>query len=377
MDQGTLHEYRLKRLYFYMGYLTRRGVTLLPVFGPGAIKIADVDVLAVQFLPGFRPHLLIGECKSGERAGTIDRFLWMRGLRQYLQADEVFVAKTRFSHGTNILAREWDILAIDDSRLEELEEVWVPDPTLWIGSHDHQHFYSKHRGQYDKVVKNDPALKKVFSFARSEFWYTPNPLRLKRTIRHIDDLAASLVGDWNTDDVAYTQRWLLMELIVLLSASTLWLCHQCFPLSRADRASYIRQVLTAGLLPREELEKIRRAAQQYISARVRDVTGQQSLFTAGDDGIAPPAYSEGLLDIVERLLAREKSAIRVPRLLDLVVYQVLLKGGGLPADMLSAALGDDLDMTLKLAKNGVFFLINYTGLTKEHVADLLAWELPT
>jgi len=251
----------------------------------------------------------------------------MRGVREYLGADEVFLTKKTFSNDTNRLARDWGILAIDHERIAELEKVWVPDTNLRIGSHDYEHFYNRHKQLYDAVIKNDPNLKEVFLFARSQFWYTDNTIRLKRTITHIDDLSLALVGDWAKGDVAYSQRWLLMELVILL--------------------------------------------------RVKDLTGQGALFSLEEKEVPPPPYSEGLIDIVERLLARETSAAGVPRLLDLVAYEVVLKSGKVTPHILSTLFQGDLDLTLKLGKNTLFFLFDHTNLAREHVADLLGWELPS
>ena len=377
IEEGTIYEYQLKRLYFYMGNFARRGVTVRPLFEPGGIKIADVDVLGFRFLAGFRPHLTIGECKSGENVGTIDRFLWMLGLSEYLHADEVFVAKRRFSHKTNELARSWGIIALDDERIAELERVWIPHGDLWLGSHDYRYFYERHKRLYDDIIKKDSKLKAAFVFARSEFWYTKNTIRLKRTITHIDNLAQDLVGDWSQDDTAYSQRWLVLELIILLSVSVLCLCHQCYSFSRRDRERYVAELLAAGLLPIEELRKLRQAALQYVHQKVKELTGQGTLFPPEASEVPPPDYTESLVDIVERLLARETQAHQVPRLLDLVVYEGVLKSGEVTSEILSPLFQGDLELTLKLAKNILFFLFDHTKLDKEQVADLFVWELPT
>lgn len=376
IEKGTIYEYRLKRLYFYMGHLTRRGVSVRPLFGPGDIKITDVDVLGIRFLAGFRPYLTIGECKSGKTVGTMDRFLWIRGLNEYLRADEVFVAKKTFSHKTNEFARSWGILALDDERIAELEKAWIPDSALWLGSHDYRYFYERHKQLYNDIIKKDDKLKATFWFARSEFWYTENTIRLKRTITHIDDLARDLVGDWSQDDIAYSQRWLISELIVLLSVSVLYLCHQCYSFSKLDRESYVAQLLAAGLLPIEELRKLRQAAQQYVYQKVKELTGQEALFPPEASDVPPPDYAAALIDIVERLFARETQALQVPRLLDLIVYEVALKSGEVTSEILSPLFQGDLELILKLAKNILFFLFDHTSLNKEQVADLLAWELP-
>jgi hypothetical protein len=375
LEEGTIYEYRLKRLYFYMGNFARRGVTVRPLFEPGSIKIADVDVLGLKFSAGFRPHLTIGECKSGENVGTIDRFLWILGLSEYLQADEVFIAKRRFTHKTNELARSWGILALDDERIAELEQVWISHSDLWLGSHDYRYFYERHRQLYDDIIKRDSRLKAAFVFARSEFWYTENTIRLKRTITHIDDLAKSLVGDWAQDDIAYSQRWLILELIILFSISVLCLCYQSYSFSKSDRERLVAELLAAGLLPIEELRKIRQAALRYVHQKVKELTGQGMLFPPEANDVPPPEYTESLIDIVERLLARETHASEIPRLLDLVVFEGVLKSGPVAPEIFSSLFHGDLEFTLKLAKNLLFFLFDHTNLEKEQVADLLAWEL--
>jgi hypothetical protein len=375
IEEGITYEYRLMRLYFYMGYFTRRGVTVRPLFGPGNIKITDVDVLGLRFLIGFRPYLTIGECKSGDNVGTIDRFLWIRGLNQHLHADETFVAKKKFSRQTNEFARRWGILALDAERVAELEDAWVPQSELWLGSHDYHHFYERHKQVYNDIIKKDARLKSAFLFARSEFWYTENTIRLKRAITHIDDLAQDLVGDWARNNTAYSQRWLILELIVLLSISVLHLCHQCYSLSKLARRGYVAQLLAAGLLPIDELRKLRQAAQQYAYQKVKELAGQEALFPAEASDVPPPDYTAALLDILERLLARETQALQVPRLLDLITYEVALKSGQVTSEILSPLFHGDVEMTLKLAKNILYFLFDHTSLDKDQVVDLLVWEI--
>jgi hypothetical protein len=90
MKIGDDLEYRIARLFVFMGYFVRRS---RPIFTAGALDQAtDLDVVAIRYTEPFRRQVITVECKSGGE-GPLDRIFWLGGVKKYVSADEAILIR--------------------------------------------------------------------------------------------------------------------------------------------------------------------------------------------------------------------------------------------------------------------------------------------
>src|ERR1039458_9173078 len=87
---GDELEYRIARLFIFMGYFVRRA---RPILTAGALAQAtDLDVVALRYIEPFRRQLITLECKGGAE-GPLDRVFWLGGVKNFVKADEAFLVR--------------------------------------------------------------------------------------------------------------------------------------------------------------------------------------------------------------------------------------------------------------------------------------------
>ena len=99
-EAGAHLEARFQRLYLAQGVFAER--SLLPAADTGRRLMAtDIDVLISEYSSGFHLTRRHAECKSGRRVRTLDRILWLAGVRTLLGADASYLVLASFDEDAN------------------------------------------------------------------------------------------------------------------------------------------------------------------------------------------------------------------------------------------------------------------------------------
>lgn len=361
VSDGTLLEYRIKKLFFYQGFLSRNHLTLRSYFYPETVDVTDIDVLGVRFSSNFNPEVVICECKTGESDGTVDRILWLGGLSRYFAASYSMIIRKNIPAKIKRFAQEAGIVPIDYSRLLELEknnEV----PSAFLGSCDYAH-YEPRIPKYYQNVKDDPQLSKIYWFLRSRYWYTENSGRMKQSITALQMLSKNPKPE--------ASRWLIYEASVLLSLSLIYLCRELFPLSESERPEYIRNLLTAGVGSPEFSKKVLDATYGLIAAIEKDRTGKTSSIDYSNLRIPPPEYSNTLIDLATRMIQRPTISPHVPRFLDFVCFEFLFKNRKIDVEKVKEVFPLGTDMIAKLSKNVTKFVVENGNIPESMFENLM------
>jgi|GEM_PF-2440753 len=369
ISEGEILEYRMQRLFFYLGYFTRRRITLKSYFYPEKSDITDLDIIGITFSNNFYPNVIIGECKSGAKESTIDRILWISGLRRYFSSNQAFIARKHISQKIKDFAREMNVLAFDYNRIFELEkDLGIIDD--WMGSHDLNYYQPRLKGYYQRISQENK-LSRIYWFIRSEFWYTNNSIRLKKLIT-----ASEILSKYNRliveAELREALKWLIYESAILFSVSVLYLCGEVFSLTSEERERYIDHKMMYGLVPPEETKKIIELAYKVVNAKVREKTGEGLPRSEMLMEIPIPSFTSNLIELVERLLAKPKQAVEIPRFLDIALYEYCLKDKEVDEKVLKRIFPHDFNLILKLSKNILNFIIKNCNLAEEFFGDLLS-----
>lgn len=119
------HSYKLlgKRMAWALGYVPLLNV---PVTLPAdtnsraGTDLTDADVLGFRFSASGGVSRLLIDCKTAS-GRAVDRVLWVRGLQDVLNLDELYLFKKKIPDSARWLAHELKVNCIDEAELHELD----------------------------------------------------------------------------------------------------------------------------------------------------------------------------------------------------------------------------------------------------------------
>jgi hypothetical protein len=319
VNKADTHELRLARLLFAEGAFVRRAIDLNMRFGED-LTVTDLDVLALRFRGDLTVELSIGEVKTGlgkKGPKLADRLLWLRGLRALVEADSAFVATLkRSSARVRGLAERLDVAVIDEQDLIHREQAnGIGNDSPW-GPYDPR-LLERQRDVYE-AIKADKDLKRIYWFVRSEFWLLETTTGVKRAFgamriltRQWEDKKGAPVGE--------SIRWLARQLQVNIVVGLVKMAGRSYAEEPRRSSEWLLRELASGPgLDYETLRNISNQVDQYVTAVLRDVEADpgKQVGALGAFSPAPPAYSESLVEVLQRLAAEPEVAAALPRFVD-------------------------------------------------------------
>lgn len=352
IDEGIYLEYRVMRLFNEMGYFSRRGIPLKHYFYPETIDITDIDVYGITWNNDFSTNTIIAQCKSGRsktERKTANPIMWLSGLKKFLKSDRAYLVKVYITTKLIDFALKNDIIPIDVTRLNNLEEKL--NLVEWNGSYAINNY--KLQKEYHKEIQKDTKkIKNHYLFVTSDYWGLSSNLQIKKFITYINNLLTTL--SLETD----TYQWLLIESVVLFSVSLLNFCKEISPYNTSDREQYIKICMIEGISNIEDQEKILKITQSLISAYIKEKTGESITFDQNIQ-IPPPDYTEKLTELIERLISRPTLSVKIPHFMDYYLYETKIKNKIVEKSTLQQKYNlnvHEVDILAKLCKNIIRFL---------------------
>lgn len=361
IDAAIILEYRIKKLLFHQGYLSRNHLTLRSYFYPDTVDVTDIDAIGVRFSTNFSPEIVICECKSGEADGTVDRILWLAGLSRYFSASTSMIIRKAIPAKIKRFAQDVGTIPIDYARLNEIEKN-TGIPASFLGSNDYE-YYEPRIQKYYGGLKDDPYLSKIYWFLRSRYWYMENSTRLKQAITALKMLSA------NTKPEA--SRWMAYESSILFSLSLVSLCRDLFPLGEKERPEFINNLLITGVGSPEYSRKVLGAVYGLLDSSERLTKGKKIRLDYNDLKIPPPEYFVPLVDLVERMVQKPAISVEVPRFLDFVCFEFLFKDKKIDEKVIEEFFPTNTSLIAKMSKNIAKFIIDNAGISENVYKDLM------
>jgi hypothetical protein len=335
---------RLARVLGCEGQLVRRSVGLGAAFGKD-FKNFNVDLLALRIDPALDLTMTVGEYMTRETRSakdSADRLLRSTGLRSLTHAHRSFVATRKpMPEETRRVAQllatdivdERDVVRRERALGMEQTSAWGPfDTRLW-------EIQEQARG----VATRDENLNRIWLFVQSEFWFAGDIVGLKRALGALRLLARE--HEEVSGDRRATMRWLAHQAEVCLVVALVRVARRALRTPPEIFTQELAEQLSEGLASFAALREISGHVDRYLMA-VLSRAGLPPAQAAEALGVLepqPPAYTEPLLELVERLAAEPLLAADLPRLLDWRVASVELdeqfvEPPGVPVDRRAARL---------------------------------------
>lgn len=352
LDAGTKAEVRVAQAWFWDGYYVRRGVDLQHRFGSEVSTVTDLDVLGYSFDPSLKYHKHIGEVKTGKAGNTprpLDRALWMRGLRELVGAEsgEVTTAfKTSVSvrdvcRGLKVTVQHLDDLTSREQRLNiaGFNDLGSQGDTIAILRRDVQNF-----------VKGDTSLERGYWFLVSEVWFLEPFDALKRTLGLIREMGKIWPPDTH-HEATKVARWFFAESISIATLNLVIIAGEANSMDSEAFLSTATSRLASGDAPIYSVRKLSERFDEYLAKILTSIDAPADVLTTAMGAFlpVPPDYCEPLLELISRLAADSESASRLPRQIDAILFERLVRRRDLSPELRSRLhISSDTERLVKL-----------------------------
>lgn len=338
IDGGTAAEIRVAQAWFWDGYYVRRGIDLQYRFGDDVSTVTDVDILGYSFDPSLVHHKRIGEVKTGATKNTprpLDRALWMRGLLQLLGAESGEVTTAFKSSGTvrdmcrklGITVQSLNDLAAREDRLyiSHFDDLGSQGPTIALLCKE-----------VSRLVKSDSILERGYWFLASEVWFLEPFDALKRTLGLIAGLATRWPAD-NHPDALKVARWFFAEAVSVTTLNLAVIAGEANTMDDAVFRQTAAARLASGDIPFHALRALSDRVDTYLGKILAQLNAPNDIRVSAIGGLMPlpPDYTDPLLELISRLAADANATAQLPRQIDALIFERLVRRRELSAPLRS------------------------------------------
>ncbi len=352
LDAGARAEVRVAQAWFWDGYYVRRGIDLQHRFGSEVSTVTDLDVLGYTFDASLTHVKYIGEVKTGAAKTTprpLDRALWMRGLRELVGAERGEVTTAFKTSSTvrdacrrlGVTVQHLDDLSAREARLQinQFDDLGSQGETVALLRKDVQAF-----------VKSDAMLERGYWFLVSEVWFLEPFDALKRTLGLIRELGKVWPPE-SHQDATRAARWFFAEAISIATLNLAVISGEANSMDARTFQETATARLASGDLPYYAIRKLSERVDEYVGKILTsvDAPADVRMSAMGAFQPLPPDYTEPLLELVSRLASEASVTSRLPRQLDAVLFERLVRRRDLSPDLQGRlALSDDTERLIRL-----------------------------
>lgn len=314
-DAGVVLEARVQRLFLAQGLFAER--SLFPAADVGHRLLAtDIDVLVSEYSSGFHLTRRHAECKTG-KVRILDRILWLNGVRAMLGADASYLVLQSFDEDASTFARSLNIDVMTLKQLEIWEKALNIPKQQWPNRSDVNLFepirkqaldLGREKGshEWDKIVREAIQFNEIDSWRVFGYGRLNQLLRMLKTLSEMPD---AFSGD---EGRTLHARYCASALLVRLSQYLLAVCHDVNRVPISDIQSYLFSRLTFGDQDPTRARGLVQNTVDWISEALKQHGMTMPLEVDSNRLFQPPSYSEGLVGLINKLLASPHAARHLP-----------------------------------------------------------------
>ena len=328
LDAGTRAEVRVAQAWYWDGYYVRRGIDLQHRFGSEISTITDLDLLGYSFEASLKHYKHIGEVKTGTAKNTprpLDRALWMRGLRDLVDAQSGEIT-TAFK--TSVAVR--DACRRLGATVQHLDDLGARENRLQISQVNDLGSQGETiallRREVQAFVKSDPTLARGYWFLVSEVWFLEPYDALKRTLGLVRELGKMWPPDSHHEATAVA-RWFFAESISIITLNLAIIAGEANSMDARTFRETSTARLASGDVPSYAIRKLSDRFDEYLGKILTSVDAPPDIRITAMGAFlpVPPDYTEPLLELVSRFAADPAATARFPRQLDAVLFERLVR----------------------------------------------------
>lgn len=366
-------EARIARLWFWEGSFARRGVNMSRHFHPDPLQVTDLDLLAFDFGPNLERRKVIGEAKSGTGRNAdkpLDRVIWLRGLMALTDADRAELTTALVpSLRVRQLAHMHGVDAQSVTDLARREKAAGIDAVADLGSMSPSFLPTVKK--IATACRSDARLERAYWFLRSEVWFLDPWAATKRTLSLLQEMSKRWTPHAR-DDAEMAVRWLLTEGVATFTFNVVSLAGEAVRAPEDEFNALAAERLSEGAIPAAQMRGLSDAIDKYLSGVLRELGAPDMavLHAMGAFLPEPPPYAASIIEVLRRLASRPQFVRQLPRWVDLVCSERLLREREVEEPSIERLSLDSPDRTAGAAKVVATFLQGNAKLPDEIVEAL-------
>lgn len=315
LDKGDLLEYRIKRLFFAMGYFSKIGVLVTTSQDDNSDPITDLDVYGIYLHKNFSKKTIWADCKSGS-AQPLARIPWIAGIREMAHIDQALFVKKGIRLNTKKYASKFGIQILDLDNIEKLENDYSIKSNDWRGSWNPQVQQEQSRILTKIMVPENSFYKRLGKFMSTDYWTQDKYTKIKKIITALKELSSRIHYPMEQKEIN-SLKWSIFQLINLFMLATLEICNDIYYLSNEDRKNIIYDGLTTGTIPLNKVDEIVKATNGIIDAVYNQFNANPSQRQNNlQFKMNPPDYSNAYIDFIERIIDKPLEYFDILRFMD-------------------------------------------------------------
>jgi len=314
-EQDKKLKLRVMRYLWDLGYLVRRNVIIMEPQS-GSRQYTDIDVLAVKIDEELNSKVFICDCKSGTQAKTRERMFWLSGVMEFFGAYEgMFLRPKLYGEKYVELSKHLGIMPLSEEQLSSLEQAYgIKDESFGSFSNEY--------------IRADTIFSLLRQFSRrtadylqSYYWEDTAPQQIATLIsccREIKDLRELEV---------VAKNFLLVYSLSSLALSITNFAKSSLIISDSSKQEFITIELLGGALEHKERKELMHAFHSFMTKEIQErykakypISSTQFLESL------TPDYTKYLIDLVKRICSNPRYFIYLPRVFDLLAFEVILGG---------------------------------------------------
>lgn len=353
-QKGFGFEYDVSSMFQSQGYLTRRGVPLS--YGNDA---TDIDVLGIVFTNPFQGHKIICDCKNKTRAKPFERVFWAKGLGEFVNASNVFVALNKTQWEIIRFAASGGVKVLTSDSMSEYRKNQSS-----YGLADGQ-FYTHYEQKIKNAAKSSSLLNNIILNTKKLYLHKNPYVAINICMEFLTNIAKGFQHGGNHSKDHYDAlKYLACELTVLVGLQILWISSDILGLPEKARREHISSKLTYGELDPGTARNLINTAKELANEIIKTSVPKAMMPKDVDFGeIVPPPYTSSLIGLIERALARPNAYLSMPQHLDFLLFEQGIKGRDYTDDEIRNLFGYTLsDEKFKVSRNILSFVRESCGL---------------
>lgn len=269
--------------------------------------LTDIDVYGEIIQPDFSVVKTIGDCKSGRNVKIFERLFWLRGVKDYLNAEQAYLIKPSISSKAKILMPKLSVKGVDNRSLDGIEKIYhASDVTLF--SND----YYIARGNI--IINLQDEYKKIYDYINTRYWFTDSNVSMRTLMTMLKK--KEFYNSFKKDNKMH--RFLLLEICIMLSRTLIDCCKYVMTRDIANIEQSVMEYIHGGVDGyNNKMQMIRE-----MSITIKETFGSNAV---ENKILVIPEYFNEMLRLIIILIGEASNIKDVIRYMEVMQHEILLE----------------------------------------------------
>lgn len=312
-DKDFAQKVRFQKILWAMGYWSRIEIPIVIYEDDNKNEklqkhyLTDIDVYGEIIQPDFSFTKSIGDCKSGKNVKVFERLFWVKGVKEYLEAEHAYLIKKSISSKAKIFMPKVDVKGVDDQSLIEMESIFHSMHLALFSE-------SYYKARAGAICQLQDEYKKIYDYMNTRYWFTDLNVSMKvlMTMLKKRDFYNSFVKNNKV------HSFLLLEICIMLSRTLTDCCRYVMSRDVTNIETSVMEYIHGGIDGyNNKMQMVRE-----ISASIKEIYGKDEI---ADRVLVKPEYYEELLKVIIILIGESSHTKDIVRYMELMQHEVLLQ----------------------------------------------------